>query len=96
MSAIGELEESRASLRLLLLLYKTAKPMMLTDLREQMHRQHKIGRHMVDSAIQTCLNLELIERKTEKRNPMPMLIQSLTPKGKKVAQICAELEKALM
>ncbi|MCJ7635835.1 hypothetical protein MUP77_26020 [Candidatus Bathyarchaeota archaeon] len=96
MSAIGELEESRASLRLLVHLYKNGKPMMLTTLREEMNHQYKIGRHMLDSSIGTCLKLGLVERKIEKRAPMPMLFQSLTAKGKKAAQICIELEKVLM
>jgi DNA-binding HxlR family transcriptional regulator len=95
LSTIGTLEESRASLRLLIHLYKNGKPIMLTILREEMNRKYKIGRHMLDSAIEACIKLGLVERKIEQRAPMPILYQSLTPKGKKAAQICLELEKAL-
>lgn len=90
---INRLDESNASLRLLLLLYKIGKPLMLSNLYYEMQKKYGLGRKATDTAIQTCLQLGLIEREKRKvKSPMPSIFQSLTVKGEKVAKICQEIE----
>jgi hypothetical protein len=94
LSAIGTLDESNASLRLLLLLRKVGKPLMLSDLYYEMRKHYGLGRRAVDTAIKTCLELGLIKREEKRigKNPMPSLFHSLNGfRGKKVAQKIEEL-----
>jgi predicted DNA-binding transcriptional regulator len=97
MSSIGELDESNASLRLLITLNQIHKPIILTDLYEEMRRRFKVGRRTVDTALTTCIRLGLVKREKQRTgmNPMPSLIHVLTPKGKMIAEKIAELEKSL-
>jgi len=97
LSAIGTLDESNASLRLLITLYQTDKPLILSELYREMHSRYKIGRRAVETAIQTCIELNLVKRETKRigKNPMPSIFHELTPKGKKIAEICIKLERSL-
>jgi len=103
-SALGELERSYGSLRLLIALYRKNNPIMLTNLRDEMLTQYGVGRRATQTSIDVCLKLKLIKREiesTEMKNgqairiPMPRVLHSLTPKGKKVAKILTELDSAL-
>jgi hypothetical protein len=95
--AIAELDESNASLRLLITLYQIGKPIMLSDLYYEMRKRYGIGRRTVDTAITTCIKLGLVKR-VEKRigkNPMPSLFHELDGKGKMVARTIRDLEHLL-
>lgn len=95
--ALGELDESNATLRLLVTMQKFERPIMLSDIYHEMRVIYALGRRKVDTALETCIKLGLIKRETQRigRNPMPSLFHSLTAKGKKVAEICIKLEQAL-
>ena len=97
MSSIGELDESNASLRLLIALRQIDKPLILSDLYEEMRKRFGVGRRTVDTAITACIILGLVKREKQRTgmNPMPSLIHVLTPKGKLTAEKLAELEKVL-
>jgi len=97
LSAIGELEESKASLRLLIALHQIGKPIMLSHLYPEMRSRYALGRRTVDTALETCIRLGLVERETKRigKNPMPSIFHSLTSKGKKIAELCLKLERAL-
>ena len=97
MSSIGELDESNASLRLLITLNQIDKPIILSDLYEEMRKRYQVGRRTVDTAITTCIRLGLVKREKQRTgmNPMPSLIHILTPKGKQIAQKLVELDKSL-
>jgi hypothetical protein len=93
---LGELDESNASLRLLITLQKFERPMMLSVVYHEMMAIYSLGRRKVDTALTTCIELGLVKRETKRmgRNPMPSLFHSLTPKGKKIATIINQLERA--
>lgn len=97
MSTIGQLEESRASLRLLVFLSQHDNPIMLSDLYEGMRSTYQLGRRMVDTALEVCIRLELVKREIKRigKNPMPSIFHSLTKKGRKISEIVLDLEKAL-
>ncbi len=94
---IAQLEESNASLRLLITLNQINKQIMLSNLYEEMHKRYGLGRRAVDTALEVCIKLDLIKREIQRigKNPMPSIFHSLTAKGKKIAKICLELEQAL-
>ncbi len=98
MPAIDEFDECNASIRLLIMLLEVNRPLILSEVYEEMRNRYGVGRRMVDSAIQTCMNLGLIDRKMQRvgKNPRPSLFHQLTPKGKKIAEICKKLEDHLM
>jgi hypothetical protein len=95
--AIAELDESNASLRLLITLHQIDKPIMLSDLYQEMKKRYGIGRRTVDTAITTCLRLGLIKREEKRigKNPMPSLFHELDGKGKMIAKKVHELEEIL-
>ena len=97
MSAIRSLDDSTASLRLLIALYQIDEPIMLSNLYQTMHEKYGLGRRAVDSAIQTCIQLKLVKRETKRigKNPMPSIFHELTSKGKKIAELCIQIEKLL-
>jgi len=97
LSTIGELDDSNAALRLLIALHRLGKPIMLSELYDQMRSKYGLGRRTVDTALETCARIGLVKRETKRigKNPMPSIFQALTPKGKKAAEICSELERAL-
>jgi len=98
LSAIGELDESNATLRLLICLVKKSDAIMLSDLYEEMRSRYGLGRRKVDTALETCIKLGLVKRETKRigKNPMPSLFHSLTAKGKKIADLSIKLEQALV
>jgi hypothetical protein len=75
----------------------TVNEIMLSDLYEAMRSKYGVGRRKVETALATCIKLNLVKRETKRlgKNPMPSLFHSLTARGKKIAVILFELEKAL-
>ena len=97
MTAIGELEEAQASLRLLIILHQAKHPLIQSELFNEMKTKYKLGRHAMNTAIETCLKLGLITRETKKvgNNPMPSLFHALTEKGKKIAELALQMDAIL-
>lgn len=97
MSSIGELEESKATLRLLITLYKIGKPIMLSHLYPEMRGRYALGRRTVDTALETCTKMGLVKRETKRigKNPMPSIFHSLTKEGKECAEVILKLVKAV-
>ncbi len=97
MAAIGELEEAQASLRLLIILYQAKHPLIQSELFNEIKSRYKLGRHTMNTAIETCLKLGLITREQKKfrKNPMPSLFHSLTEKGKKIAELALQMDVIL-
>ncbi len=97
MAAIGELEEAQASLRLLIVLYQAKHPLIQSELYNEMKTKYELGRHTMNTAIETCLELGLITRESRKlrKNPMPSLFHALTEKGKKIAELAIQMDNIL-
>jgi hypothetical protein len=96
-SAIGELEEAQASLRLLIILHQAKHPLIQSELFNEMKTKYQLGRYTMNTAIETCLKLGLITRESKKlrKNPMPSLFHALTEKGKKVAELALQIDAVL-
>jgi hypothetical protein len=97
MASIGELEEAQASLRLLITLTQANHPLTQSELFNEMKTKYKLGRYTMNTAIETCLKLNLITRETKKvgNNPMPSLFHALTEKGKKIAELALQMESII-
>lgn len=97
MTAIGELEEAQASLRLLIIMHQANKPLTQSELFNEIKTKYKLGRYTMNTAIDTCLKLRLITRESKKsaKSPMPSLFHTLTEKGKRVAELALEMDKVL-
>ncbi len=97
MSAIGELEEAQASLRLLIIMNQAKRPLTQSELFDEIKTKYKLGRYTMNTAIETCLKLGLITRESKKlrKNPMPSLFHALTEKGKKIAQLALQMDAIL-
>jgi len=97
LSVLAQLVESKASIHLLITLLQADKPMIVTEIYEEMTRKYGMGRSSSESAIVICAKLGLVKRETKRigRNPMASIFHSLTPKGRKVAEACMQLEKVL-
>lgn len=97
MSDLAQFLESKASIHLLITLLMTNKPMIVTEIYEEMTKRYSMGRTSSESAIVICAKLGLLERETKRigRNPMASIFHSLTPRGRRVGEICQQLEKAL-
>jgi len=91
------LDETEAGFRVLLVLYKSKEPLGVSELYEKMKEFYNVGRGATDTGRRVCMKLGLVEQKAVRigRNPRPTLLHFLTDKGKRVAKIIAELEKAL-
>jgi hypothetical protein len=97
MPDLSQFLESKASIHLLITLLQADKPMIVTEIYDEMIKRFSMGRTSSESAIVICAKLGLVKRETKRigRNPMASIFHSLTPKGQKIARICLELEKAL-
>jgi DNA-binding MarR family transcriptional regulator len=97
MSAIGKLEESQASLRLLITLYQTKHPLMHGELTQEMKERYNLGRRTVETAVDVCIALGLVNREKKRvgNNPMPSLFHTLTEKGKKIAELALQMNAVL-
>jgi DNA-binding MarR family transcriptional regulator len=97
MTAIGQLEEAQASLRLLIILYQAKRPLTQSELFDEIRSKYKLGRYTMNTAIETCLKLGLITRESKKlkKNPMPSLFHALTPKGRKIAELALQMDAIL-
>jgi hypothetical protein len=97
MSSIGKLEESQASLRLLVLLYQTKQPLIHAELTQQMKERYNLGRRTVETAVEVCIELGLISREKKRvgSNPMPSLFHALTEKGRRVAELALQMDSIL-
>ena len=91
------LDETESALRLLLILYKAKKPIATMELYDKAKTMYNIGKYSIKTAENLCIKLGLVKIESMKvgRNPKPSVFHSLTDKGKKVAKIIYELEKAL-
>jgi len=94
---LGELDETRCALRLLLCLNDVGRSMIQSELHDEMRKRYHLGRKVVDSSLAVCIKHKLVKRETRRvgSNPMPSLFHTLTPQGKKVASILKELDSAL-
>ncbi len=97
MTAIGELEEAQASLRLLIIMHQANKPLTQSELFNEIKTKYKLGRYTMNTAIEACLKLGLITRESKKsgKSPMPSLFHALTEKGRRVAELALEIDKVL-
>jgi len=97
MPDLAQFLESKASIHLLITLLQANKPMIVTEIYDEMTKRFGMGRTSSESAIVICAKLGLIKRETKRigRNPMASIFHSLTPRGRKVGEICQQLEKAL-
>jgi len=97
MTLIGQLEESQASLRLLITLYDINRPLIQSELTSEMKKRYNLGKYTVDTAVKTCIELGLINRENKRmgNNPMPSLFHTLTSKGKKIAEKALEMDNVL-
>jgi predicted transcriptional regulator len=66
MSSIGKLEESQASMRLLITLYQTKHPLIHAELTQQMKERYNLGRRTVETAVDICIALGLVEREKKR------------------------------
>ena len=60
MSAIGELTDAQASLRLLIILYQAKRTLNQEELFKQLRTTYKLGRYTMNTAIDACIKLGLI------------------------------------
>lgn len=96
MSEIGKLDRTKAALRLLIVIYESKKTLDRDGVFELLNKKYRIGKTAGYSAIKVCKQLGLIEEKFVKTvGVRPSVLHSLTEKGKNVAEIIVELEKAL-
>ncbi|MDD5240072.1 MAG: hypothetical protein PHH61_06455 [Candidatus Nanoarchaeia archaeon] len=97
MTAIGKLEDAQASLRLLIILHHAECPLNQKQLFHEIQSIYKLGFYTMNTAIETCIELGLIVREIKKvgNNPMASKFHSLTPKGKKIAELVLEIDKIL-
>jgi hypothetical protein len=97
MSTIGKLEESQASLRLLITLYQTKHPLIHAELTQQMKEHYNLGRRTVETAVEVCITLGLVSREKKRvgNNPMPSLFHALTDKGRRVAELALQIDAIL-
>lgn len=95
---LGELDETRCGMRLILCLNDVGRSMIQTEIHDEMRKRYRLGRKVVDSALQVAIKHKLVKRETRRMgsNPMPSLFHTLTPQGKKIASIIKECESALI
>lgn len=94
MSPIGLLDEAKATLRLLLLLYED-DAINLTVLRKRMIDKYSVGRTIVNSSREALFKLKLIEEKKGKIGPNPAILTHLTSKGRLIAKRLNEIIELL-
>ena len=95
MDSLSKLDESRASLRLLIVLDDSKGGLIQQILHAQMKMRYKVGRGAVDSAVRTCVKLGLIETIKGKEKPMPSINHCLTNKGREIADLCQQIKEFL-
>lgn len=98
MAAIAKLGEARASLIILVTILVSGRPLIQTEISSAIYFGYKLGRHTMNTAIKSCeeLGLITIEERKVGNNPMPSRFHSLTPKGKKIAELAHQMNLILL
>lgn len=89
--AISKIDESKASLRLLIVLDDFEEGIIQQTLRTEMKARYKVGRGAVDSAVKVCVELGLVVLSEGDEKPMPSIIHRLTNEGREIADLCQSM-----